>query len=111
MTTVPRPAGAVLHDALPRLLPQTPLDLAAHTAQYGPRAGAQGLAATLAEAGLTGRGGAAFPVHRKLEAVAEAARRSGRTPVAVANGCEGEPASHKDATLLRLAPHLSWTGC
>ncbi|TDU06379.1 NADH dehydrogenase subunit F [Streptomyces sp. 846.5] len=110
MATIPQPAGAVLQDALPRLLPRTPLDLAAHTAQYGPRAGGQGLAALLAEAGLTGRGGAAFPVHRKVEAVAAAARRSGRTPVAVANGCEGEPASHKDATLLRLAPHLVLDG-
>jgi len=58
-------------------------------------------------AGLTGRGGAAFPVHRKLEAVA--AGRSGR-PVAVGNGAEGEPASRKDATLLFASPHLVLDG-
>ncbi|WP_042407023.1 NADH-ubiquinone oxidoreductase-F iron-sulfur binding region domain-containing protein [Streptacidiphilus carbonis] len=110
MTTIPRPAAAVPHEVLPRLLPRTPLDLAAHTARYGPRAGTGALSAVLAEAGLTGRGGAAFPVHRKIDSVAAAARRSGRAPVVVANGCEGEPASHKDATLLRLAPHLVLDG-
>ncbi|WP_244190657.1 hypothetical protein [Streptomyces caeruleatus] len=65
---------------------------------------------TVAESGLTGRGGAAFPVHRKLLSVAEAGRRTGRTPVVVANGAEGEPASRNDRTLLRLTPHLVLDG-
>lgn len=65
---------------------------------------------TLAESGLTGRGGAAFPTYRKLVAVAEAGRRTGRAPVVVGNGAEGEPASHKDKTLLRLSPHLVLDG-
>ncbi len=61
-------------------------------------------------AGLTGRGGAAFPVHRKLHAVLEAAGRRRRTPVVIANGAESEPASDKDATLLWLSPHLVLDG-
>ena len=49
-------------------------------------------------AGLTGRGGAAFPVHRKLRAVLDAAGRR-RAPVVIANGAESEPASDKDASV------------
>jgi len=61
-------------------------------------------------AGLTGRGGAAFPVHRKLRAVLDAADKRRRTPVVIANGAESEPASDKDATLLWLSPHLVLDG-
>src|SRR6202046_5597600 len=50
-------------------------------------------------AGLTGRGGAAYPVHRKLEAVAAA--RPGRA-IVVGNAAEGEPASHQGEALLVL---------
>ncbi|MFJ5973764.1 hypothetical protein [Streptomyces sp. NPDC093060] len=53
---------------------------------------------------MTGRGGAAFPAYRKCVAVADAARRTGRAPVVVANGAESEPTSHKHRTLRLVAP-------
>ncbi|HTU03964.1 MAG TPA: hypothetical protein VMG13_00285, partial [Trebonia sp.] len=102
--------------SLPRLLPrggQRPEDWYAHVARHGrlPYRNRPGdLIRDLAAAGLTGRGGAAFPVHRKLSAVLEAAGKRRRTPVVVANGAESEPASDKDATLLWLAPHLVLDG-
>jgi len=103
---------------LPRLLPpagpggQAP-DLTAHLARHGrlpyrERPGV--LIGDIEQAGLTGRGGAAFPVHRKLAAVLEAAGRRGKTPTVIANGAESEPASDKDAMLLWLAPHLVLDG-
>jgi NADH:ubiquinone oxidoreductase subunit F (NADH-binding) len=103
-----RPAGG----GLPRLLPSPGQrgDLASHLAGHGPvpyRGQARALIPEVRAAGLTGRGGAAFPVHRKLETVAAA--RPGRA-VVVGNGAEGEPASHKDQALLCLAPHLVLDG-
>lgn len=58
------------------------------------------------QAGLRGRGGAAFPTARKIDSV-----RSGQGPaVVVANGEEGEPTSAKDRWLLRNRPHLILDG-
>ncbi|WOX12975.1 NADH-ubiquinone oxidoreductase-F iron-sulfur binding region domain-containing protein [Streptomyces sp. N50] len=87
-------------------------DLSTHELRYGPLSygDPDGLLRTVAESGLTGRGGAAFPTYRKLVAVTDASRRTGRAPVVVANGAEGEPASRKDKTLLRLSPHLVLDG-
>jgi NADH:ubiquinone oxidoreductase subunit F (NADH-binding) len=85
-------------------------DLSAYLDRFGPLPyrGAPGLLIPeSAAAGLTGRGGASFPVHRKLSAVA--GHRPGRVIVA-GNGAEGEPASDKDKTLLRAAPHLILDG-
>jgi len=90
-------------------------DLGEHLTQYGPpplpgrraRSGAgERLIRAVEEAGLTGRGGAAFPTGRKLGSVAA----SGRPAVVVVNAAEGEPASGKDRMLLTVAPHLVLDG-
>ena len=95
---------------LPRLLPLVPgvpEDVRTHLARYGrPPMGNPHLIQAVEQAGLTGRGGAAFPVHRKMAIVAQARGRK----VIVANGAESEPASHKDALLLRAAPNLVLDG-
>lgn len=84
-------------------------DLTEHLARHGavPTTTARGtLADVLEQAGLTGRGGGAFPTGRKLRSVA-----GGRGPaVVIANGMESEPASRKDETLLSHAPHLVLDG-
>lgn len=100
---------------LPRLLPsvadpaaepESCLNFAAHVRKHGlPRFRGGSLIEQVAAAGLTGRGGAAFPVARKLRAVA-----AGRDAVVVGNAAEGEPASRKDTALLRFAPHLVLDG-
>ena len=97
--------------SLPRLLPSSgqPTDLSAHLKNHGPipyRGGPGMLIHTIESAGLTGRGGAAFPTHRKLTAVGS---QKG-VPVVVANGAEGEPASDKDKVLLWSSPHLVLDG-
>ncbi len=53
--------------------------------------------------GLRGRGGADFPMARKLKAVASSRSRE---RVVVVNGSETEPASDKDRLLLSRLPHL-----
>jgi NADH:ubiquinone oxidoreductase subunit F (NADH-binding) len=84
-----------------------PANLRQHLARFGglPRPGRQ-LVTMVTRAGLTGRGGAAFPTGTKMRSVA-----AGRGPKAVvANGMEGEPASDKDQALLARAPHLVLDG-
>jgi NADH:ubiquinone oxidoreductase subunit F (NADH-binding) len=107
MTATMRPRGtdkqetddAVGHR---RLLPASLPDLDAHRRTHGPLPQPRDLIGLVGEAGLTGRGGAAFPTARKLAAVAAAGRTR---PVVVANGTESEPASQKDRALLAHAPH------
>ena len=70
---------------------------------------AGGLLDAIERSGLRGRGGAAFPFAVKARSVRKMAAR-GLTPVVVANGEEGEPASVKDRWLLRNRPHLILDG-
>ncbi|MBS2966215.1 SLBB domain-containing protein [Actinocrinis puniceicyclus] len=90
--------------------------LPTHVATFGalPALAAEQVLAAAGRAGLTGRGGAGFPVERKMRAVAASAAKSRRgarsEPVVIANGCEGEPASGKDGALLRRSPHLVLDG-
>jgi NADH:ubiquinone oxidoreductase subunit F (NADH-binding) len=84
-----------------------PADLARHRAHHGEQrfhdqAGLAGLAERVR---LLGRGGAAFPVDIKLRATPYGAGTH-----VVVNGSESEPASQKDRTLMRLAPHLVLDG-
>lgn len=102
---------------LPRLLagpdPTRAMSLAAHLDWHGGgllrelRAGRgpSPLIDTVERAGLTGRGGAGFPTARKMRAVA-----GRRRPVVVINAAEGEPASRKDALLMRTRSHLVLDG-
>jgi NADH:ubiquinone oxidoreductase subunit F (NADH-binding)/ferredoxin len=88
------------------------LDLAAHRAEFGDRPGltATDLIRFAAEVDFRGRGGAGFPVSRKLQSVAAAARAAKRRPVVVVNATEGEPGSAKDKMLLSRSPHLILDG-
>jgi len=60
----------------------------------------------VAASGLVGRGGGEFPLVGKLTA----ALRASGVPIVVVNGSESEPASRKDALLLRHRPHLVLDG-
>lgn len=101
MTGVRVPTAATL---LPP--PGTPTGLTAHLDRHGPLPvpHRDGLIATVRSCGLVGHGGAGFPTWRKLAAVA------GASPVVIANGAEGEPASRKDRELLIRSPHLVLDG-
>jgi NADH:ubiquinone oxidoreductase subunit F (NADH-binding) len=107
-----RPARRPAPAGLPRLIPPgagPEAHIGPHLDRLGPLPyppGADALIKAAEAAGLTGRGGAAFPVHRKLAAVIG----SGHRPVVVANGAESEPVSGKDGSLLWLAPHLVLDG-
>jgi NADH:ubiquinone oxidoreductase subunit F (NADH-binding) len=61
-------------------------------------------------AGLTGRGGAGFPVGRKWRTVAERGARGTGGSRLIVNGAEGEPLSAKDRVLMASRPHLVLDG-
>ena len=90
------------------------VDLLAHVATHGrlsfPSHDDPGwrtvTAEAVAQSGLVGRGGAAFPTAVKWRSVARCADR----PMVVVNAMEGEPASAKDHVLLCEVPHLVLDG-
>jgi NADH:ubiquinone oxidoreductase subunit F (NADH-binding)/ferredoxin len=84
------------------------IDLTGYQAIFGalPQLAAEQLIEMAAQADLRGRGGAAFPVARKLAAVLAAARSRRRAPVVMVNGAESDPASAKDKVLLLRSPYL-----
>jgi NADH:ubiquinone oxidoreductase subunit F (NADH-binding) len=111
MTAVlPAPTAQAWAIGAPRLLAgldrHATLDHATHQAVHGqlPHLDRAHLTALLDDVALTGRGGAGFPFATKLRAIT---REHGTV---VVNGSESEPASFKDRTLLRRAPHLVLDG-
>ena len=79
----------------------------AHVQRLGPPPMARAvLLGAIERSGLTGRGGAGFPVARKWHSVSAA----GSAPVIIVNGAEGEPQSLKDRVLMTTRPHLILDG-
>jgi NADH:ubiquinone oxidoreductase subunit F (NADH-binding) len=102
-----------------RLLAAPGPALADHVRTHGPMPSVRpGIIDELGLAGIDGRGGAGFPLARKLAASVAAARTATaasvhsrrRTPLVIGNAAEGEPASRKDAVLLATSPHLVLDG-
>ena len=95
---------------LPRLLrgaSGTPLSLAEHEALFPHTSRSTSLLDELDASGLTGRGGAAFSTAAKARLLRS---QKGQLKSVVVNAMEGEPASHKDATMLSSNPHLVLDG-
>ena len=88
--------------------PITTLDqyLASETGGLGfetaQRVGPEATIATIAAAGLRGRGGGGFPTARKWAGIAA---QAGARRYVVCNGAEGEPGTFKDRALLRANPY------
>jgi NADH-quinone oxidoreductase subunit F len=70
----------------------------------------QGVIDVINEAELRGRGGAGFPMGRKLSLVPPADKRKGPAYV-VANADESEPGAFKDREIMRRVPHRFIEGC
>lgn len=97
-------------DQLPRVLHQAagrPLTLAQHEDAFGPIPPSAPSLEQLEASGLTGRGGAGFPTWRKAKLIREL---RGHNKFVVVNAMEGEPAAHKDRTLISANPHLVLDG-
>lgn len=97
-------------DTLPRLMhgaTDRPLSLAQHESAFTSTTNVASMLDELDASGLTGRGGAAFPTGRKARLISQ---QRGHHKFMVVNAMEGEPASHKDQTLLSANPHLVLDG-
>jgi len=97
-------------DSLPRVLHRAsgrPLTLVQHDEAFGPMPRTAPSLDLLEASGLTGRGGAAFPTARKARLIGD---QRGHTKFMVVNAMEGEPAAHKDRTLISTNPHLVLDG-
>jgi NADH:ubiquinone oxidoreductase subunit F (NADH-binding) len=97
-------------NTLPRLMhgaSTRPLTLAQHEEMFSTPRRPASLLDELEASGLTGRGGAAFPTARKVRFIRE---QRGHNKFVVVNAMEGEPASHKDRTLLSTHPQLVLDG-
>lgn len=84
-----------------------PADLAQHEAHFGPIRGLHLEPAELKASGLTGRGGAGVATALKVDFLRQQKRAVGYV---VVNAMEGEPAAHKDRTLISKNPHLILDG-
>ena len=97
-------------NVLPRVLYGSsgrPLNLAQHEQAFSSAQRTGALVEQLEASGLTGRGGAAFPTSRKVHLLRE---QRGRHKYVVVNAMEGEPASHKEFSLMAANPHLVLDG-
>jgi len=97
-------------DTLPRVLfgaSGRPLSLAQHEMTFGDVTRDGPILDHLEASGLTGRGGAAFSTFRKARLIRE---QRGHHKLMVVNAMEGEPAAHKDRTLIATNPHLILDG-
>ncbi|MFL5931285.1 MAG: NADH-quinone oxidoreductase subunit NuoF [Gaiellaceae bacterium] len=70
----------------------------------------QAIVDTISDAALRGRGGAGFPMGRKLSLVPPPDKRDGAAWV-VANADESEPGAFKDREIMRRVPHRFVEGC
>src|SRR5689334_10790718 len=62
------------------------------------------LVARIVASGLRGRGGAGYPLGKKMEAVRASAARSGRAPLLVANAYDADPDSPISRTMIERSP-------
>ena len=84
------------------------IDLTSHYSVFGtlPRLTADQLIGMAEQVDLRGRGGAAFPVARKMRAVLQSVQKRKRRAVVLVNATEGEPGSAKDRMLMLRSPFL-----
>ena len=84
------------------------VDLRAFGSLFGalPRLEPDELIAMATQIDLRGRGGAAFPLARKMASVRDVAEAGRKKTVVLVNGTEGEPGSAKDKVLLTRSPYL-----